>query len=58
MDDNNDKRRKKYIQRKYRLEKGHIFDVKATRTNDYYLTITESKRRYRRVRHEKHKPFL
>ena len=24
----------------------YFFDVKATRSNDYYLTITESKRRF------------
>jgi hypothetical protein len=38
----------------------YFFDVKATRTNDYYLTITESKRRYKEdgFVYEKHKIFL
>ena len=39
----------------------YFFDVKATRRNDYYLTITESKKRYRRdgrFYFEKHKIFL
>lgn len=39
----------------------YFFDVKATRKNDYYLTITESKKRYEedgRFRFEKHKLFL
>ena len=38
----------------------YFFDVKATRTNDYYLTITESKRRYKddEFVYEKHKLFL
>ncbi len=39
----------------------YFFDVKATRRNDYYLTITESKKRYNRDGKpffEKHKIFL
>ena len=38
----------------------YFFDVKATRSNDYYLTITESKRRYKEdgFYYEKHKVFL
>ena len=38
----------------------YFFDVKATRSNDYYLTITESKRRYNEdgFSYEKHKLFL
>jgi hypothetical protein len=39
----------------------YFFDVKATRKNDYYLTITESKKRYNkdgRFYYEKHKVFL
>ena len=41
----------------------YFFDVKKTRGNDLYLTITESKRRYGsedsdRVEFEKHKIFL
>jgi len=40
----------------------YFFDVKATRTNQYYLTITESKRRFNtesgKFFYEKHKVFL
>ena len=39
----------------------YFFDVKATRRNDYYLTVTESKKRYNkdgRFFYEKHKVFL
>ena len=38
----------------------YFFDVKATRSNDYYLTITESKRKYKDdgFSYEKHKIFL
>ena len=39
----------------------YFFDVKTTRGNDYYLTITESKKRFDEngeARYEKHKIFL
>ncbi|SMD45808.1 Protein of unknown function [Aquiflexum balticum DSM 16537] len=38
----------------------YFFDVKATKSNDYYLTITESKRRLKddSFVFEKHKIFL
>jgi hypothetical protein len=36
----------------------YFFDVKATRANDYYITVTESKRRADGFGYEKHKIFL
>ncbi len=39
----------------------YFFDVKSTRLNDYYLTITESKKRFGtdgKFSYEKHKIFL
>jgi hypothetical protein len=40
----------------------YFFDVKSTKSNDYYLTITESKRRFNndsgKFFFEKHKLFL
>lgn len=39
----------------------YFFDVKATRQNDYYLTITESKKKFQqdgKFFFEKHKIFL
>ena len=39
----------------------YFFDVKATRNNDYYLTITESKKKFDNggnASYEKHKVFL
>lgn len=39
----------------------YFFDVKATKSNDYYLTITESKRKVEkdgRFSYDKHKIFL
>ena len=39
----------------------YFFDVKSTRSNEYYLTITESKKRFGengKFNYEKHKIFL
>ena len=39
----------------------YFFDVKATRKNDYYITVTESKKRFHEdggFHYEKHKVFL
>jgi hypothetical protein len=39
----------------------YFFDVKSTRSNEYYLTITESKKRFGengKFTYEKHKIFL
>ncbi len=39
----------------------YFFDVKATRNNDYYITVTERKRQYNEdgsFKVEKHKLFL
>lgn len=39
----------------------YFFDVKSTRNEEYYLTITESKKRYTengKFQYEKHKIFL
>ncbi|RTQ47756.1 DUF3276 family protein [Hymenobacter gummosus] len=50
-----------YSQRIKAGKRTYFFDVKATRGQDYYLTITESKRRLRdddTFSYEKHKIFL
>ncbi len=39
----------------------YFFDVKSTRSDEYYLTITESKKRFSehgKMQYEKHKIFL
>lgn len=39
----------------------YFFDIRSTRSNDYYLTITESKKRFNEdgsVSYQKHKVFL
>lgn len=64
MDDTGNKdRREEIFSRAVRAGKRtYFFDVKATRANEYYLTITESKRRFNNEQgkffYEKHKLFL
>ncbi len=36
----------------------YFFDVRATRANDYYLTITESRKRFDDQGYDRHKIFL
>jgi hypothetical protein len=36
----------------------YFFDVRATRTNDYFLTITESRKRFNDNGYDRHKIFL
>lgn len=36
----------------------YFFDVRPTRSNDFYLTITESKKRYNDDGYDRHKIFL
>lgn len=56
-----DKDRNEIFSKRVRAGKRtYFFDIKATRSNDYYLTITESKRKYKEdgFIYEKHKIFL
>ena len=60
MDDRHDQE-EIYSQRIKAGKRTYFFDVKATRGQDYYLTITESRRRQNdddSVSYEKHKIFL
>jgi hypothetical protein len=57
----NENERKEIFSERVRAGKRtYFFDVKATRANDYYLTITESKRRFKDdgYTYEKHKNFF
>ena len=59
----NQERREEIFSKAVRAGKRtYFFDVKATRSNEYYLTITESKRRFNNEQgkfyYEKHKLFL
>lgn len=61
MEQNKENERKEIYSERVRAGKRtYFFDVKATRSNDYYLTITESKRKYNDdgYTYEKHKIFL
>lgn len=61
MEENKDKGREEIYSERVRAGKRtYFFDVKSTRSNDYYLTITESKRRFKDdgFVYEKHKIFL
>jgi hypothetical protein len=60
VEENNNEREEIYSERVRAGKRTYFFDVKATRSNDYYLTITESKRRYKDdgYTYEKHKIFL
>ena len=59
MGDYDNKERKKIFSKKVRAGKRtYFFDVKATRSNDYYITVTESKKRLEDGVFIKHKIFL
>ena len=61
MEENNSNDREEIFSERVRAGKRtYFFDVKATSANDYYLTITESKRKYKEdgYTYEKHKIFL
>lgn len=60
MEEHNNVREEIFSERVRAGKRTYFFDVKSTRSNDYYLTITESKRRYKEdgYTYEKHKIFL
>lgn len=60
VEENNIDREEIYSQRVKAGKRTYFFDVKATRSNDYYLTVTESKRKPKEdgFFYEKHKIFL
>ena len=58
--DNNDKRMESVYSKRIRAGKRrtYFFDVRATRSNDYYLTITESRKKFDQDGYDRHKIFL
>lgn len=59
MGDFDNKEREEVYSKKVRAGKRtYFFDVKATRSNDYYITVTESKKRLEDGVFIKHKIFL
>ena len=63
MEDNKNNGREEIFSEKVKAGKRtYFFDVKSTRANDFYVTITESKKRFNKddegFTYEKHKIFL
>jgi hypothetical protein len=58
--ENTDKRMESVYSKRIRAGKRrtYFFDVRATRGNDYYLTITESRKRFNDNGYDRHKIFL
>ncbi|MEP6844786.1 MAG: DUF3276 family protein [Panacibacter sp.] len=58
--ENNDKKIESVYSKRIRAGKRrtYFFDVRATRGNDYFLTITESRKRFNEEGYDRHKIFL
>lgn len=58
--ENNDRKIESIYSKRIRAGKRrtYFFDVRATRGNDYYLTITESRKRFDDNGYDRHKVFL
>lgn len=58
--ENNDKKMESVYSKRIRAGKRrtYFFDVRATRSNDYYLTITESRKKFDDNGYDRHKIFL
>jgi len=58
--ENNDKRQESVYSSRIKAGKRrtYFFDVKATRANDYFLTITESRKRFNEDGYDRSKLFL
>ena len=58
--ENNDKKMESVYSKRIRAGKRrtYFFDVRETRGNDYYLTITESRKRFDTDGYDRHKIFL
>ncbi|HEY4877256.1 MAG TPA: DUF3276 family protein [Puia sp.] len=58
--ENNEKRMESVFSKRIRAGKRrtYFFDVRATRGNDYYITITESRKKFNEDGYDRHKIFL
>lgn len=58
--ENNDKKMDSVYSKRIRAGKRrtYFFDVRATRGNDYYITITESRKKFNEDGYDRHKIFL
>ena len=60
FDNNNDRKIESVYSTRVRAGKRrtYFFDVRATRGNDYFLTITESRKRFDNNGYDRHKVFI
>lgn len=58
MEDNRNSREEVFSKRVKAGKRTYFFDVKSTRGNDFYITITESKKSFDDNNYIKHKIFL
>ncbi|QES87192.1 DUF3276 family protein [Rhizosphaericola mali] len=58
--ENNEKKQDSVYSKRIRAGKRrtYFFDVKPTRANDYYLTITESRKKFNEEGYDRHKIFV
>ena len=58
--DNNEKKQDSVYSKRIRAGKRrtYFFDIKSTRSNDYYLTITESRKKFNEEGYDRHKIFV
>lgn len=58
--DNNEKKQDSVYSKRIRAGKRrtYFFDIKSTRSNDYYLTITESRKKFNEDGYDRHKIFV
>lgn len=58
--ENNEKQQESVYSKRLRAGKRrtYFFDVRATKGNDYFLTITESRKRFNEDGYDRHKIFL
>lgn len=58
--ENNEKRMESVYSKRIRAGKRrtYFFDVRSTRGNDYYITITESRKKFNEDGYDRHKIFL
>jgi hypothetical protein len=59
-ENNNERNNETFFSKRLKAGKirTYFFDVRSTRSNDYFITLTESKKKYNEGGYERHKIFL
>lgn len=59
-ENNNERNNETFFSKRLKAGKvrTYFFDVRSTRSNDYFITLTESKKRFNENGYERHKIFL